>query len=117
MNKKEIKSKIAHARQQAEQKSRKEISDLKQLVLALKAENQQLTTQNRVLKEQIHEMEYQLMIDKDWLERMQDYVNLSDDDMQEIRRQIEAGKKGREALDHMTELTQLLQNLGGFGLY
>lgn len=111
MNKKEIKSKIAHARQQAEQKSRKEISDLKQLVLALKAENQQLTSQNHALKEQIHEMEYQLMIDKDWLERMQDYVNLSDDDMQEIRRQIEAGKKGREAIETLSGLTSLFSGL------
>ena len=111
MNKKEIKSKIAHARRQAEQKSRKEISDLKQLVLALKAENQQLTSQNRALKEQIHEMEYQLMIDKDWLERMQDYVNLSDDDMQEIRRQIEAGKKEREAIETLSGLTSLFSGL------
>lgn len=111
MNQKEIKSKIAHARQQAEQKSRKEISDLKQLVLALKAENQQLTSQNRALKERIHEMEYQLMIDKDWLERMQDYVNLSDDDMQEIRRQIETGKKGREAIETLSGLTSLFSGL------
>ena len=51
------------------------------------------------------------MIDKDWLERMQDYVNLSDDDMQEIRRQIETGKKGREAIETLSGLTSLFSGL------
>lgn len=51
------------------------------------------------------------MIDKDWLERMQDYVNLSDDDMLEIRLQIEAGRKRREAGETLAELADLFSGL------
>lgn len=111
MTQKEMKSRIAHARQQAEQKNRKQIADLKQRVAELTAEKNTLSAQNRALQEQIHDMEYQLMIDKDWLERMQDYVNLSDDDMLEIRLQIEAGRKRREAGETLAELADLFSGL------
>lgn len=94
------------------EKIRQEISKkYKMQIEELKADNKLMREENIILKEKLENVEHELSIKTEWIERMQEFCNMTDDDRKTL---IESEKIKSEVYEKMNVLAS---GIGGSGLF
>lgn len=108
MGKEKERAKLAHIRAHVAEPYQKEIRRLKENLDAANAKARDLTSKNQSQEKQIQELEEKLAVLQGALARMQQYVKLSDEELEEVKKQIESSIRARKALNETSELFGLL---------
>lgn len=108
MGKEKERAKLAHIRAHVAEPYQKEIRRLKGNLDAANAKARDLTSKNQSQEKQIQELEEKLAVLQGALARMQQYVKLSDEELEEVKKQIESSVRARKALNETNELFGLL---------
>lgn len=90
---------------------RREIKNLRDLLSKQEAENKDLRKKYVEVSEKLLQAEDEVNKYKDWCERLQDYVNLSEEDRQKA---MEQAKMQFEANKDMHALARMFGRLGSF---
>ena len=104
MDRKKSAKDIAFDKERA--KFRSEIRDLKQDVLDRDEEIKQL-------KAIVSQKEREIIEKDDWVRRLLEYMELSEDD---LKKSIEKEKKETEIVDSISNISKILSRLGGYNL-
>lgn len=87
----QVREKIAH-----DYKDRLNQKD--QQIQALAEENKNLRRENRELKEKITAAEELQRMNSEWLERMQEYVNMTPEEMENVRKSLASSAEMRKTM-------------------
>ncbi|MBO5386840.1 MAG: hypothetical protein J6A59_01675 [Lachnospiraceae bacterium] len=100
---------IEKCRQELSKKYKAEISELNSEIKKLREENESL-------KDKIREHESEMEAMKEWLERMQDYTNLSDEELKELVKKAKLDNVMVESIDSVVRgpLGYMFESLSKF---
>lgn len=79
---------------------------IRELELQLKEKNKLIENQNKSIECGLEEL-WQL---RDWVRRLLEYTELSEEDMKKL---IDKEKKSAEIIEHINEVSQMFSRLGG----